>query len=304
MDKITFDLECPSCSGHLKCKPTHVGRKTKCPKCNVDLRITKPRAVLFQRDAPVPPKESAWSITESLKSIDDSIVRVASLAASDETEIPANLIFRSNLRLCSVSCDLYISFDNKVFSIRDDLPPCTIRFDQTPPKRAALSVSERGNACFFTNSTELIASLQSAMRMLVEVSLMKFGTRTFKFETYGFDLICQQLLSGAVSAKWSELQVYNQDIVDYLIRIGPRNLENVISVLTSKNFLPAEYTASARVKSIQLFAAAQSFGEKHGVSEILGHISNGRANDPFSIAIYNCLSPKLKTQAGKLYISD
>jgi hypothetical protein len=249
--------------------------------------------------------DGAWEFSESERNIDDVIVRYATLPANEhQCGLSPQLLCRTELKQCSVIRSAIIDFGTKVFSIRDELLPATVRFDQTDSLKRSISASETGNACFLAEPHILITRLLEASRLLVAIQLMRFGTRTFEFKVRGFDGVQSKLLAGAVGATAKQLLGFNSELVDHVFRLGPRNVDALIEVLCTEKLIATEQIGAARRKELLLFAAAQALGEKYHVSEIYGFTEGRRINDMFAMVVYNKLSAATRGVVGKLMISE
>lgn len=167
-----------------------------------------------------------------------------------------------------------------------------------------LSTSETGNACFFEQTNQLLCRLEGANRLLVELQLMGRGTSVYEFNVGGFGQLHRRMLVGAVGARMDQLSGFNQELVDHVVRLGPKNTEALIDVLCKSQVLRTDQIGEAQRKELALFAAVQAFGEKYHVAEIFGHVEGAKVNDPFSIAVYNNMSPAVRHVVGKLTIAE
>ncbi len=305
MKTLTFELNCPACDKRLRCPPELVGRNSTCPKCQSPFYISPPRAVAIETASQaVAESPSNWAFDETVKSIDDSIVRVAKVSATNSTGIVPKLCFRTTLQRRRVLWELYCIFPQKAFSIREPLLQARVRIDQNKPLSIPISPSQTGDACFLGETWDILNQMQNGNTLYCELAIMKTGTETFEFPVAGFAEIHRRMLQGAVATTWTALQEFNRDIVEHVLRIGPKNLDALIEALSRTKLLSPEQLSSAAEKSTALFSAAQEFGKKHHVYEIYGALTGNKPNDPFAIAVLNNLSLQTRDMAGKLYIMD
>lgn len=308
MQEIAFSITCPYCKQKLKCPAHVVGAKRPCPGCHRQFFIPFPEAVPVEQEqsnGEIATHDGNWEFTTTDNSIDDVLIRSATLVAIEEkAELQPQLNCRTKLRGCSVAQEVFVSFPSKVFSIRDELPPARIRVDGDEPLTLPISTSETGNACFFQSPDGLITRWHEARRVLIELRLLRHGTTVFEFDARGFATIYDKLIAGAVEGRLQQLKDLNPEIVDYVLRIGPKNLNALIEVLCKSRFLEDHQIEKARRKDSQLFAAAQAFAERHHAGEIYGYAEGSRLNDPFSILVYNALTASTRSLIGKLTIFE
>jgi hypothetical protein len=305
MTNVFFELNCPGCAKRLKCPPELVGQNSTCPKCKADFYITPPQAVRIAiPDDGTATVSACWTFEETTKPIDDSIVRVASVSSTTSHGVTPVLYFRTTIRERRVDWELYFAFLEKMFSIRADSISSLFRVDKNQPLKIQVSPSETGNACFVRETWALMKEMQNAKTLYCNLSLIKHGTITFEFPIAGFFEIHTRMLSGAIAAKWTELQKFNGDIVEHILRLGPKNLQALIEALMRTGMLAQNQQSSAAQKSNVLFSAAEAFGEKFRVSEIYGTFTGNTPNNPMAIAVYNNLSAQTREAIGKLFISD
>ncbi len=308
MDQIVFTITCPYCKRNLKCPARLVGRENPCPGCQKPFLIPFPVAVPIEQqqgDGSEVCGGVTWDFSESEDDMDDSVVRSASVSADEEKcGLRPQLICRATVKKCSVLPEVFVSFPKKVFSIRDDLLPARIRVDRDESLEMPISASETGNACFFQEEKALLSRMYEANALLVELPLMRDGRQVFEFNVLGFGELHGRMLAGAVGAGMNQLLGFNQDLVDHVFRLGPKNTEALIGVLCKSKLLHNDQFDEARRKGLALFAAVQAFGEKRHVAEIYGHIEGSKINDPFQIAVYNNLSPATRREIGETVISE
>ena len=308
MSQVSFKITCPYCKQNLKCPAKLVGYERECPGCQRPFFIPIPTAIPLEQPQDDPREvggDIVWEFNETKSAMDDSVFRTAVVSAKEEKcGLRPQLNYRAAVNRCSVMQEVFVSFPKKVFSIRDELLPAGIRIDQGALRKIPISPSETGNACFFEKETSLLNGLQGANQILVEVQVLRHGTQVFEFKVNGFGDTRCKMYAGAVEANPNQLLDFNQDLVDHIIRLGPKNIEGVVEALCKSKLLRNDQVNKARRKELVLFAAVQAFGEKYHVAEIYGAIEGSRINDPFPIAIYNNLCAETWRKIEKLVITE
>jgi hypothetical protein len=308
MKPFSFSITCPHCDTSLRCPPGLVGSEQSCLGCNRSFFITLPVAVPIEHtgsEVYSAFEESPWEFSETTHSMDDSIVRIACVSSeAAPAGVTAQLVCRTTLRKCSVTQEVYVGFAEKVFSVRDDLPAARVRFDENEPKVLRISAAETGKGCFFSDDQVVFTQLEESSHALIELCLMRHGTNVFTFDVGGFSDIRRRMLSGAVEADSRDLRRLNPEIVNHIYRLGPKNVDALIEVLSGDRALSHERFDEARRKGYILFAAAQAFGEKHRVAEIYGSVEGERINPYFWMAVYDHLSEATRAKIGSLTIAQ
>jgi hypothetical protein len=248
-------------------------------------------------------------VMQSHDAMDDYNVLTLSLAASqmecaDFDKLPT-LIFRARKKGLTIILEAYIHFKEKFFASRGSNPTVRLRFDNEEVitcNENDLSYSTDKSSLFFEHLGPFQKSLivdQLRIQILPERGQPALAT----FDVAPARPVFESFAEAICGSEFQLIMAVNSQIVDFVLRLGPKNMLIYKKALAALRFDPGplDYT-----KKAAFYKAVQSYAVARHASEIYGFLEGGsiKANTPWAIMLSEEMPSRLRQEFDTLKIFD
>jgi hypothetical protein len=252
-------------------------------------------------------------LTQSHDAMDDFNVLTLSLAASQfecaDLDVAPTLMFRARKKGLSVTVEPFIHFQEKFFTSRGKNPNVRLRFDEDEPivcEDEDTSYSTNKSSLFFGRLEpfqKIITSNQMRVQIIPErgntvLAMFDFAPARPALKIFGETIF---------GPDFQSIMTTNPQIMDHLLRTGPKNTLTYKKALTALRFDPGpmDYTKGAAFyEAVQNYAIACHASEIFGVFEGVDYAKRQTPNMPWWSCLYKEMPSRIRMERASLKIFD
>jgi hypothetical protein len=250
---------------------------------------------------------------QSRDAMDDFNVLTLSLVAAQfecaDLDVAPTLMFRARKKGLSVIVEPFIHFKEKFFTSRGKNPNVRLRFDEDEPivcedEETSYSTNK---SCLFFGRLDPFQKILTCNQMRVQINPERGNTVLVMFDFAPARPALKILGEAIFGPDFQSIMTTNPQIMDHLLRAGPKNTLTYKKALTALRFNPGpmDYTKGAALyEAVQNYAIARRASEIFGVFEGVDYAKRPAPNMPWWSCLYKEMPSRIRMERASLKIFD